>query len=49
VEASKIELKERFREAYKMNYKNTIQTKSSNFLVSVEKLETYINDCIGAF
>jgi hypothetical protein len=33
VEESRIELKERFKEAYKVNYRNTIEKKANNFLL----------------
>jgi hypothetical protein len=38
LEESKVELKERFKEAYKQNYWNTIETKSNNFLIQLDKL-----------
>lgn len=49
VEKSKVELKERFKESYKANYRNTIDKKSQSFLVQLDKLSSYIDNVLRDF
>jgi hypothetical protein len=42
-------MKERLVEAYKANYKATVDSKSQGFLKNLEKLEGYVDSCIEEF
>ena len=42
-------MKERLVEAYKANYKATVDSKSQGFLKNLEKLEGYVDSCIAEF
>lgn len=42
-------MKERLKEAYIANYKQTLDKKSQSFLNNLDKLENYVNECLRDF
>jgi hypothetical protein len=42
-------MKERLKEAYKSNYRATIDKKSQNYFIQLDKLESYVNACLTDF
>lgn len=49
LEQSKIDMKQRLKEAYIANYKSTLDKKSQSFLNNLDKLENYVNECLRDF
>ena len=49
LDSSRIEMKERFKEFYKINYRNVIQKKSGPYLAQLDKLNSIIDQTIDEF